>query len=168
MDIEEAIQMAIAYETRICDMYRETAAKLSDPAGQRTLQMLGDDEQRHIDYLNDRLTMWQKVGRLSTEKLESVIPSAETLKKGVEKVGEQVPEARRREASYLLNQALKMEIETCAFYEKMVAELPDAGKDLFARFLEIETNHIAAVQFELDYILKSGYWFDMKEFDLED
>lgn len=168
MDIEEAIQTAILYETRIRDMYRQAAGKITDPAGQRTLQMLGDDEQRHVDYLKDRLALWQKEGRLQLEKLESAVPSAERLKKGTEKAAENVPESHRREASYLLNQALKMEIETSAFYEKMVAEISGAGRDLFARFLEIETHHIAAVQFELDYILKTGYWFNIREFDMED
>jgi len=41
------------------------------------------------------------------------------------------------------------------------------GRALFARFLEIENNHIKAVQFELDYMSKTGYWFDFKEFDME-
>ena len=36
-----------------------------------------------------------------------------------------------------------------------------------ARFLEIESNHIDAVQFELDYYGRSGYWFDFEEFDME-
>ena len=168
MEIEEAIQTAITYETRICAMYRHAAEQISDPAGRRTLEMLGADEQRHVDYLNDRLAVWRKEGRLSVEKLESALPSAAALKTGTAKVAGHVPETRRREASYLLNQALKMEIETSAFYEKMVAELPGAGRDLFARFIEIEANHVAAVQFELDYVLKTGYWFNIKEFDLEE
>jgi rubrerythrin len=60
-----------------------------------------------------------------------------------------------------------MEIETSAFYQKMVTELPTEGRELFARFLEIENNHIKAVQFEIDYISNTGYWFDFKEFDME-
>jgi hypothetical protein len=38
---------------------------------------------------------------------------------------------------------------------------------MFARFLVIENRHIAAVQMQLDYATKTGYWFDMKEFDME-
>jgi hypothetical protein len=38
---------------------------------------------------------------------------------------------------------------------------------MFARFLEIEERHIAAVQMQLDYLTKTGYWFDRKEFDME-
>jgi hypothetical protein len=50
----------------------------------------------------------------------------------------------------------------------MVNELPDQEQKMFARFLEIEDNHIDAVQAELDYITHTGYWFDFKEFDMEE
>jgi hypothetical protein len=46
--------------------------------------------------------------------------------------------------------------------------MTDEGQKMFARFLEIEENHIAAVQAELDYITNTGYWFDFKEFDMEE
>ena len=50
----------------------------------------------------------------------------------------------------------------------MVNEMTDEGQKMFSRFLEIEENHIAAVQAELDYITHTGYWFDFKEFDMEE
>jgi rubrerythrin len=67
----------------------------------------------------------------------------------------------------MLSKALKLEIETSDFYRKMVAQLPTEGQNLFSRFLEIENNHIDAVQFELDHYGRSGYWFDFEEFDME-
>jgi len=67
----------------------------------------------------------------------------------------------------MLSKALKMEIETSAFYSQLIADMPLQEKQIFAPFLEIENNHIDAVQFELDYISKTGYWFDFKEFDME-
>jgi rubrerythrin len=67
----------------------------------------------------------------------------------------------------MLSKALRAEIETSGFYQKMVNELPAEAQPLFERFLEIENNHIQAVQFELDYMSKTGYWFDFKEFDME-
>ncbi|NNL76093.1 MAG: rubrerythrin, partial [Desulfobacterales bacterium] len=63
--------------------------------------------------------------------------------------------------------ALKIEIETSNFYQTMANELPNEGQALFERFLEIENNHVKAVRFELDYLSKTGYWFDFKEFDME-
>jgi rubrerythrin len=166
--MEEAIKTALDYETRIRDIYRNAAEVVSDPAGKRIFQMLRDDEQHHVEYLMDRLESWKKTGELSPEKLKSTIPSIETISRETEKIETHLSKKDRRGEIEILSKALKAEIETSNFYEKMVAELPDEGQRLFARFLEIEEKHIAAVQFELDYLTKSGYWFDFKEFDMED
>ena len=168
MTLEEAIKTALDYETRIRDIYREAAEKISDPRGKNILQLLGDDEQLHIEYLLDRLELWGKTGKLSDKKLESSIPSIETIQNGVEKIKSHVSQENRRGEIEILSKALKAEVETSNFYERMVNELSDEGQRMFARFLEIEKNHIDAVQFELDYITKTGYWFDFKEFDMEE
>jgi hypothetical protein len=49
----------------------------------------------------------------------------------------------------------------------MVRELPVEGQNLFSRFLEIEDGHGAIVQAEIDSVKRMGFWFDLKEFDLE-
>jgi len=67
----------------------------------------------------------------------------------------------------MLSNALKGEVLTSEFYEKMVSDSDGQVKKMFARFLEIENGHIAAVQAELDYVMNTGYWFDFKEFDME-
>lgn len=168
MTMEEAIKAALDYETRIRDIYRDAAEVVSDPAGKRILQMLRDDEQHHVEYLMDRLELWEKTGKLSDKKLESTIPPVDTIQRGMEKVRAHMSPENRSGERDILSKALKAEIETSNFYEKMVAELPNEGQRMFARFLEIEENHIAAVQAELDYITKTGYWFDFTEFDMED
>ena len=168
MTLEEAIKTALDYETRIRDIYREAAEKISDPRGKKILQLLGDDEQQHVEYLLDRLDLWGKTGKLSDKKLESSIPSIETIQKEVEKIKYHVSHENRRGEIEILSRALKAEVETSNFYERMVNELSDEGQRMFARFLEIEKNHIDAVQFELDYITKTCYWFDFKEFDMEE
>jgi len=168
MTVEEAIKTAIDFETRIRDIYRDAAQKISDPAGKRTLTMLADDEQHHIEYLMDRLEVWKKTGKLSAAKLESAIPVIATLSRETEKIESHFAQESRRGEIEILSKALKAEIETSKFYEQMVSEMPPEFQQMFARFLEIEENHIAAVQFELDYLTQSGYWFDFKEYDMED
>ena len=168
MTMEDAIKTALDYETRIRDIYKNAAEVVADPVGKRTLQMLRDDEQYHIEYLMDRLESWKKTGKLSVKKLESTIPPIETIQSGMEKVRAHMSPENRSDEREILSKALKAEIETSKFYEEMVAELPDEGQRMFARFLEIEEKHIATVQVELDYITKTGYWFDFKEFDMED
>ena len=167
MTIEEAIKTAIEYETRIRDIYRDAVESVSEPVGKRTLKMLRDDEQYHIDYLKSRLELWQKTGKLSADKLESTIPPGETIRKEVEKIENVMSKDDRNAEIEILSKALKAEVETSNFYTKMVDEMTDEGQQMFARFLEIEDNHIAAVQAELDYITKTGYWFGFKEFDME-
>ena len=102
------------------------------------------------------------------EEIESSIPSIETIQKGVDKIKTHMSQENRKSEIEILSKALKAEVETRNFYERMVNELPDEGKRMFASFLEIEKNHIDAVQFELDYLTKTGYWFDFKEFDMEE
>ncbi|MGB2927549.1 MAG: ferritin family protein [Desulfobacterales bacterium] len=168
MRIEEAIKTAIDYETKIRDIYRDAADKVTDPAGKRFFKMMGDDEQFHIKYLTDRLNLWKKTGKLYAEKLETTIPSIEVIRKETAKVKAYMSKEDLSSEKAILSRALKAEVETSNFYKKMVNELPDHGQKMFARFLEIEENHIAAVQAELDYITHTGYWFDFKEFDMEE
>lgn len=168
MTLEEAIKTAIEYETKVRDIYKDAAERVFDPTGKRVLEMLRDDEQYHIEYLIDRLELWKKIGKLSDKKLETVIPSADTIQKGMKTGRAQMAKEVRSGEREILGKALQAEVETSNFYEKMVKELSDEGQRMFARFLKIEENHIALVQAELDYVSKSGYWFDFKEFDMEE
>jgi len=168
MTLEEAIKTAIEYEIRIRDLYVEAAEQTTDPVGKRIFQALGDDEQHHVDYLKSRLEIWQETGKLQVAKLESTIPSRETITKEVAKLKERMGQDDRKDEKQMLSKALKVEVETSNFYQKMVDEMSGDGQQMFARFLEIEEGHINAVQAELDYISKTGYWFDFKEFDMED
>ncbi|MDJ0985878.1 MAG: ferritin family protein [Desulfobacterales bacterium] len=167
MQIEEAIQTAIEYETELRDIYFEAAEAEDDDKGRQFFQSMGKDEQGHLDYLEDRLKQWQKTGKLSAEKLKSTLPSATEIERLASEVKSLVGKASRGLKSQMLSKALKMEIKTSEFYQKMVDEMPAEAQQMFARFLEMEINHIRTLEFELDYISKTGYWFDVKEFDME-
>lgn len=167
MTLEEAIKTAIEYEIRIRDIYLEATAAVNDEVGKRIFETLGNDEQHHIDYLQHKLEQFQKTGAIEPEKLSSAVPDQESINKEADKVRSLAAKDFLGIKQQMLSKALKMEIETSDFYQKMVNELPAEGRALFERFLEIENNHIKAVQFELDYLSKTGYWFDFKEFDME-
>ena len=167
MTIEEAIKTAIEYEIRIRDIYLEAVAAVDDEVGQRIFETLRNDEQQHIDYLEHKLEQFQKTGIIEPEKLSSAVPDQENINREADKVKSLAAKDFLGIKSQMLSKALKMEIETSDFYQKMVNELPADARPMFERFLEIENNHIQAVQFELDYMSKTGYWFDFKEFDME-
>jgi rubrerythrin len=168
MEMEKAIQTAIDYETNIRDIYRNAAQSVQDPEGRRFFKMMGDDEQHHLDYLQERLKSWRKSGKLSVEKLDSIVPPKEMVQKASEKIKARISTEELSSIKVILGRALQVEVETSNFYEEMVKKMTLEGQQMFARFLEIEENHIAAVQAELDYITHTGSWFDFKEFDMEE
>lgn len=167
MNLEEAIKTAIVYETRIHDLYQKAATTISDPKGQRVLRALGTDELHHLTYLTGRLEHWQETGELLVENLESTLPPIDKIDRDVENLEAGLSPDDRGDEKLLLSRALAIELETSDFYRKMADELSDAAREMFARFLELEKEHIAVVQAELDHLSKSGYWFGFKEFDME-
>ncbi|MFH1983492.1 MAG: rubrerythrin [Pseudomonadota bacterium] len=167
MTLEEALRTALSYETRIRDMYRDSAGELGDPIGRKVFLALADDEQRHVDYLESRLAIWEEKGVLDLAALETIVPSAETLKREMAKLAALKPGKSLGDEKRVLSRALAMEVETSDFYRSLTQTLESPGRELFARFQEIEDGHIATVQAELDYLSHSGFWFDFQEFDME-
>ena len=166
MTLEKAIKTALEYENKVRDTYVEFAGKVTDPEGKRVFEVLGREEQEHIDYLESRLTEWQKSGHLSETKLDSVVPSKDTIAAGVEKLDRHMDKRDFGTERDMLRKALALEQETSKFYARMVDEMGEDGK-LFARFLEIEEGHQVIVQAEIDYLEKNGYFFDFQEFTME-
>ena len=168
--LEEAIRTAIEYETKVRDVYKEAEQKIDDTKGKHVIGALVSEEQGHLDYLNSRLSEWEKTGKLNLEDLATLIPSKEVITQTIEGLRDKVEidESDRRHDMEItmLKKALSVEEETSGFYKRMVGELSDQGQRLFARFVDIEEGHLAIVQAELDYISGPGYWFDFKEFDL--
>jgi rubrerythrin len=169
MTIEEAIKTALEFEKKVHALYETAAKNASDVTAKRVFATLAQEEQGHVSYLESRLAEWQKDGRLSPEKLRTVLPSAQRIRAGVGRTRAGVSkEAASHDAELSsLYQALAAEDETSAFYVRMVRELPVEGQTLFSRFLEIEDGHGAIVQAEIDNVKQMGFWFDLKEFDLE-
>jgi rubrerythrin len=169
MTIEEAIQTALEYESRVHAAYLVAAKRADDASAKRVFSVLADEERGHITYLQGRLLEWQREGHLSEPTLRSALPSAAQIQAGIKRLRSKVRRSATSATDVIeaLRQALAAEDETTSFYARMVAELPEEGRALFARFLEIETGHGALAQAELDCLMKSGFCFDVEEFELE-
>ena len=167
MQIDEAIAQALAYETRIRDLYREAAEQTSDPKGVRVFEALAADEQRHIDYLEHKQRQWRTEGLVTAEPLDTVLPPVAHFKAAMTELQARMADDDRGDEKRMLSKALQVEVETSAFYRRMTETMTGATRDMFARFQEIEDGHIAIVQAELDYISHNGFWFDLQEFDME-
>jgi rubrerythrin len=169
MTIEEAIKTGILFEKKVYATYVAAAKRAVDATAKKVFSTLAEEEQGHVTYLESRLGEWQRNGVLAAEKVKTVLPSADRVRMGLTRMRTQVAQRKGNYSSELdsLRQALAAEEETSAFYRQMVRELPAEGQDLFARFLEIEDGHAAVVQAEIDSVNKMGFWFDLKEFELE-
>jgi rubrerythrin len=165
--IEQAILKALEYEGRVRDTYQEAVSASTDATGQKIFQVLADEEQGHVDYLEHKLKLWRDKGELSSSDLSTVLPSKEEVAQGIKQLKKQLEGTAGEGEVALLQRALAVEEETSAFYRKVAAELPDAGRAFFAPFVTIEEGHVAIVQAELDSVQNLGFWFDYQEFDLE-
>ncbi len=166
--LDEAIKTALEFEKKVLKVYEDAAKKSGDPVGLRVFKQLAREEAGHVAYLESRLSEWQKSGHISLEEIKSVVPSKERIAEGRKRAAKPMRgrSAATTEVDYL-ERALAAEKETSAFYRKMVSELAEDRRKLFARFLEIEEGHVAIVEAELDAVSRSGFWFGMEEFDVE-
>ena len=167
MNLATALTSALEFENRIRDLYLEAVSRTDDPAGKKIFQTLADDEQRHVDYLESRLGEWQRQGEITAATLESVVPDRALIRKEAAALQSKIGQDTRGLKQQMLAQALEMEIETSRFYRELIDQVPARHRAMFARFLEIEENHIETVQFELDHLSQTGFWFGFEEFDME-
>jgi rubrerythrin len=167
MKLEDAITTAIDFEEQVSDVYRQAMEQTSDPIGRRTFGVLADEELKHLNYLRSRLDELQRTGGITAEQLDTALPSQQKIRNGISKLESRMGQDDKGTELQLLSKALKVEQDTVDFYRKMASELTAEGRNVFARFLEIEEGHLAIVQAEIDYVSKTGYWFDIKEFDME-
>lgn len=167
MTIEEAIKTAIQYEKKVVQVYEEATRSSEDDIGRKIFAAFVKEEEQHVTYLVNRLNEWKATGQVTTASLGTVVPSRERIENGIRtlqsRVTRKAPEAEMR----LLKRALDVEVETSAFYGRVVKELPPQGRALFERFVEIEHGHQAIVQAEMNAVAGNGYWFDIPEISME-
>jgi len=167
MTTEEAIKTAIAFEAKVRDVYQSAVEGATNPVAKRIFRLLSYEEQKHLKFLQRKLDVWTKTGKITAEKLKTTIPSKEAISEGINKLRVRMSDEDRGSEIQMLTKALDAEIKTSTFYKKMVSELPPDGQRLFTRFVEIKDGHLAIVQAEIDYLSKTGHWFDFREFDME-
>jgi rubrerythrin len=170
MKLEEAITTALEYEGRVHRTYSDAVDASEDDVARRVFSTLRDEEAGHIKYLRDRLDEWRSEGTITVAELDTVLVSKAEIEAGAAVLRDRLSSGRRqiRGSEFeSLKKALDVEVETSAYYKKMVASLDGDGRRLFERFVEIEEGHVAIVQAELDMVSGTGFWFDTAEFSLE-
>ncbi len=167
MTVEEAIRTSIEYEASVRDVYGDAVGRAESDGARRFFQLMADEEQHHLDYLEAKLPELSETGAVTSGGLETAIPSRDVIRESVASLGDRLGDNVGRVDIQYLEKAHAVERETCEFYRRMVGELPSEAKALFSRFLEIEDGHLDLVQAQLDLANGTGYWFDVREFNLE-
>jgi rubrerythrin len=167
VNLEEAITTAIEFETQVSKLYRDAMEKSTDPMGKLTFGVLADEELKHLNYLEGRLDELRRTGAITAGELDTALPSEQMVKEGIGRLETRMTPKDKGSELQMLGKALEVEQDTTDFYRRMASELSDEGQKIFARFVEIEEGHLAIVRAEIDYLSRTGYWFDIKEFDME-
>jgi len=167
MTLEEGIISALDYEVRVRDHYKRAAASTPDNKGIDVFGALADEEQRHVDYLESRLDHWRKNGKLNAPAISTTLPNPQWLKDGKAKMHQLALDRDYSGEIAMLKDALKLEEEVSEHYRSLVEGLTGEGQAMFKRFLDIEDGHTAIVQAEIDALQGDGFWFSLREFDLE-
>jgi len=167
MTVEEAIVSALNYERKVRDHYRSASTRTDDPKGREIFSVLADEEQGHVDYLESRLEVWRRDGKLDMTAVKSALPTREWLARGKGKLRKVALQRSYDTEIAMLKDALKLERDVSDHYRRLVGALDGAAQQMFQRFLEIENAHTLIVQSEIDQLEKNAFWFDFSEFDLE-
>lgn len=167
MNVEEAIISALNYERKVRDHYVDAAQRTDDPKGKEIFGALGEEEQHHVDYLEECLTKWRRSGVVNPVSLQSALPTREWIARGKAKMRKVSLDRSYANEIKMLKDALKLEVDVSDHYRRLVGSLEGNAQRLFACFLDIEDAHTAIVQAEIDSLEGTGFWFDFAEFNLE-
>jgi rubrerythrin len=165
----EAIETAIQIEKDGLAFYTAAARQTGDPEGKRMFQTLAKDERAHLElFENAREALLKGAPWLSPEQVAAISPRR-SIRQPIFPTGDQVEAIEIPEYQLdALRRGIRAEEDSIAFYREQVRQTDDLdGKAMYAYLVEQEEGHRVILQGEYDYLTHTGFWFDVREFDLE-
>ena len=157
--LTQALRTALALERRVRDLYRSHIPPSEDAPGYEFYQLMADEEQHHVVFLEKTLEAWLNGAVVEGAELASTLPSLDAFDRSDTVHGEAGADElsdELRDELRILTEALRLEEEAGKFYEDVVSTLPEERRELFFPFLEIEAGHRAFVQFQIDMVTSLG------------
>lgn len=167
MDSIAIFKTALEYENKIRDLYTTAISIIDDERGKTIFKTLAEEEQSHIDFLEQSIETLKISGSLSPEKLETSIPDTENILKNIKSMKIKIPDHMLGDVKRVLSSALKLEIETTEYYQKAFDDAEGEIKEVLGKFVSIEQRHTDVVGFQLDYASHNGFWFGFPEISME-
>jgi rubrerythrin len=168
-EVLKAIETAIQIEKDGLAFYTEATKQTDDPNGRKMFQSLAKDEAAHLRLFEDaRQSLLERGNWLSPEEVAAISPKR-LDRPPIFPTGDEIKviEVPKREL-VALQRGIQAEKDSIAFYsqERDKADDPDAMA-MYAYLVEQEEGHYTILQGEYDYLTRTGFWFDIQEFDLE-
>jgi rubrerythrin len=168
-EVLKAIETAIQIEKDGLAFYTEAAQQTNDPKGKRMFQTLAQDERAHLElFENAREALLESATWLSPEQVRAISPGR-SIRPHVFPTGDEVKAVEIPEHQLdALRRGIQAEENSITFYSEQMGQTHDPdGKAMYAYLIEQEEGHRTILQGEYDYLTHTGFWFDIREFDLE-
>ncbi len=169
MGVKEALKFAIELEKEGMKAYLDMALATGSPEGKNMFVWLAREELAHMKLFEEMLKevegegVAETKGELEREEalMKEMMPKVKKLE--VERGGK--AEVHELDA---LRAALQLEVKTRDFYKEQAQKAEDPKvRDLFARLAEVEQGHYELIQAQIDYATQTGFWFGVREFNIE-
>lgn len=161
-----ALEIALNAEKVGLKTYLDFGYQTKDESGKNMFIRLAADEFEHMTILEkqrdsiQQKECWIKV-KLEKSEIEKLTPA---LKGKIKKV----KGSEGLDQMSALRTALDLEDRAIKFYREQAQLSTDPkAKDMYERLVTMEQAHYELIQAEIDYIEKTGFWFNLREFSLE-
>lgn len=161
-----ALEIALNAEKLGLKTYLDFSYQTKDESGKNMFIRLAADEFEHMTILEkQRDSIQEKECWISVKLEKSEIEKLTPALKGKVK---KVKGSEGLDQMSALRTALDLEDRAIKFYREQAQLSTDPkAKDMYDRLVKMEQAHYELIQAEIDYIEKTGFWFNLREFSLE-
>jgi len=162
----KTLEIAINAEKTGLKTYLNFGYKTKDESGKNMFLRLASDELEHMTILEKQRESIQENQCWITVKLEK--SEIEKLTPALKAKIQKIKGSEGLDQMSALRTALDLEDRAIKFYrEQAQASIDPKAKDMYERLVKMEQAHYELIQAEIDYIEKTGFWFNLREFSLE-
>jgi rubrerythrin len=162
----KALEIALNTEKVGLKTYIDFGYRTKDESGKNMFIRLAADEFEHMTILEKQRESIQEKKCWITVKLEK--SEIEKLTPALKEKVKKVKGTEGLDQMSALRTALDMEDRAIKFYrEQAQISMDPKAKDMYERLVKMEHAHYELIQAEIDYIEKTGFWFNLREFSLE-
>lgn len=158
--LSRIVQRAVQTEREGNRYYMQAADGTRDPKAVRMFEQLARDELYHVKVLED---LYNDLLDEDTSGSVEGFPIFQDREKATDGL---FPDFANDYE--VLRRAVSDEIEAREFYRKSAeACASEKARDLFEDLVEMEDGHVRLLQAEIDFLEKTGFYFDHMEFNVE-